>query len=194
MRVVLSASMLATVMLLLACAATAAPMPIANVFIENFGAITMQLRPDHAPATVANFISLAEQGFYSAAKGANTSLYRYYPKFVIQGGNLNSASNQTVPLEYSLPNVKYSVGLARSNDPHSGSSEFFVNVANNTEVLAPHPAQGRLGYAVFAEVIGGGIDVVDRLEKLPEHADPAYGGMHMFDHPPRIVAVTIDRQ
>ena len=171
-----------------ALAAVASAYPIAIVTLEKYGNITLDLRPDAAPKTVANFIELAQSGFYTARAGA--TLYRYAPSFVIQGGNLLNPSNRTVPLEYKLPNDMYSIGLARGEQPNTGSSEFFINLQNNSAWLAPGGAT-KDGYTVFATVKAG-FAVVEALTLLPEHAQTQYGGMHMFDTPPIISQVTIE--
>jgi peptidyl-prolyl cis-trans isomerase A (cyclophilin A) len=157
---------------------------LATVTLKTYGKLGIELYSDAAPKTVANFVELARGGFYKTG----CELYRYAPNFVIQGGNLNNASNATVPLEYSIPNDKYTVGLARANAPDTGSSEFYINLANNSAMLAPSSQSG--GYAVFGAIVSG-FDVLATLETLPEKAEPQYGGMHMFVNPPVIEAIDI---
>jgi peptidyl-prolyl cis-trans isomerase A (cyclophilin A) len=115
----------------------------------QFGNIIFELFPQAAPKTVANFINLAKTGFYD-----HTYFYRYVANFVVQGGGYyaNQTSNVTVPLEYKIPNDKWTVGLARDNDPNSGSSEYFINLVNNSANLAPGGVTPN-GYAVFAKVV-----------------------------------------
>lgn len=163
--------------------------PLAN--IETiYGTITIRLRPEAAPLTVANFAKLATTGFFR-----NTSFYRYEPGFVLQGGgdgafNDSGASTSTVPLEYDLPNVNMSVGLARGNDPNSGSSEFFINLADNSAHLAPNTTSGSLGYCVFGEVVGG-FEVIAAILQQPIHVFENTS-FHLFNRPePRIIDISI---
>jgi cyclophilin family peptidyl-prolyl cis-trans isomerase len=176
------------VVLALATVALAAA-PKAVITIKGFGEITLQLRPDAAPKTVANFIKLAQTGFYDnkAGVGKGAEFYRYAKGFVVQGGNLEAPSNATVPMEYKLPNAKYSIGLARAESPDSGSSEFFINTGNNTAHLAPGGVTPA-GYCVFAEMVGG-FSVLDAMEQLPTHMAE---GMNMFLTPPVMQSIVIN--
>jgi cyclophilin family peptidyl-prolyl cis-trans isomerase len=134
------------------------------VIHTNYGFITLQLYPEDAPKTVANFVNLSTTGFYNG-----TYFYRLAAGFVLQGGGYytNQTSNITVPLEYKLPNEEWTVGLARAQSPDSGSSEYFINLANNTKALAPGGSSVN-GYCVFASVVAG-FDVVRTLTSLPTH-------------------------
>jgi peptidyl-prolyl cis-trans isomerase B (cyclophilin B) len=149
-------------------------------FETDFGAIVWGLHDDAAPKTTDNIVALVTQGFYN-----NSCIYRYEAGFVMQGGGCGGqASRQTVPLEYKLPNIKHSVAMARSNDPHSGGSEWFINLNDNSEHLGPR--QGG-GYAVFAHVLDGFL-AIDRMMKLPTH----HAGLTMFNDPqPRIRGATV---
>ena len=133
----------------------------------NHGDIEFELFPLAAPKTVANFINLSTTGFYN-----NTYFYRYVKRFVVQGGGYyaNQTSNITVPLEYKLPNDNMTVGLARADAPDTGSSEYYINLANNSASLAPGGAT-KYGYCVFARV-SGGQDTIGRLEALPTYYNP----------------------
>jgi cyclophilin family peptidyl-prolyl cis-trans isomerase len=160
--------------------------PVADL-LTAFGTVTLRLRPDAAPLTVANFAYLARSGFYR-----NASFYRYEPGFVLQGGgdryfNDSGASNRTVPLEYKLPNVNLTVGLARDTAPDTGSSEFFVNLGNNTQHLGPNGSTPD-GYAVFAEVVGG-VDVIGDIARVP--TVPVDGKYHVFTSPVVISTINV---
>jgi cyclophilin family peptidyl-prolyl cis-trans isomerase len=87
----------------------------------------------------------------------------------MQGGGYypNKTSNITVPLEYRYPNENWTVGLARDSLPDSGSSEYFINLANNTKWLGPGGSDA-YGYCVFARVVKG-FEVVDRILTHPTH-------------------------
>lgn len=142
---------------------TMAENPIA-VIVTNKGEFRFELYAERAPITVANFIELAESGFYDGL-----TFHRYEPGFVIQGGDPRGdgtgGSGKTIPLEVhpELKHVEGAVGMARSQDPNSASSQFYVALA---------PAQFLDGkYAVFGKVTEG-MDVVkslragDRMEKV----------------------------
>ena len=153
--------------------------PLADV-VTSEGRVTLKLRPDAAPKTVANIAELARNGFYR-----RSSFYRYEPGFVLQGGgdssfNDSGVSKRTTPLEYVLPNANMSVGLARGESPGSGSSEYFINLGNNTQHLAPGGATPD-GYTVWAEVIGG-YDTIRAIEQFPTHPVDN-NSFHLFDRP-----------
>lgn len=176
----------ACVLIAVAGAATSVPIPtrphrrnpVATVHTD-YGIINLELFPSAAPKTVANFMNLSRTGFYN-----HTYFYRYVANFVIQGGGYynNQTSNITVPLEYKLPNDAWTVGLARDNDPNSGSSEYYINLVNNSQNLAPGGVTPQ-GYCVFARVIGGGnVDAIKRMMALPTHYSPN-DGTQMFNEP-----------
>lgn len=157
------------------------------VIHTNYGNITFQLLPHDAPLTVANFVNLSRTGFYN-----HTYFYRLELGFVLQGGGYfaNQTSNNTVPLEYKAPNEQWTVGLARGDTPNSGSSEYFINLANNTNVLAPG-GSSKHGYCVFAKVVDG-FQTVKRLMALPTHYSNS-DGMTEFNKPwPLVSHIAID--
>jgi dolichyl-diphosphooligosaccharide---protein glycosyltransferase len=134
----------------------------------TFGTFEVELFPEAAPQTVANFVNLSKAGFYD-----NLVWHRIVPGFVIQtgdpltrngGGNRSlwgtGGSSKTVPLETnaSLHNYMCYLGMARSSDPNSGSSQFYVNLANNTSL------DGQ--YTVFGTVVSG-MNVVNELAGVP---------------------------
>ncbi len=119
----------------------------------NKGDFTIGLYED-TPISTNNFLKLVEEGFYDSL-----TFHRYEPGFVIQGGDPNGdgtgGSEDSIELEViGKSHSRGTVGMARSNDPNSASSQFFVNLADNTFLDE--------GYAVFGEVIEG-MDVVDEL-------------------------------
>ena len=140
--------------------APAAPNPQVRV-TTGMGSITIELYPDRAPLTVANFLRYVKDGQYT-----QTIFHRVIPNFLIQGGGF-ATDNSIKPTHPSivnesgngLQNKRGWVGLARTPAPHSGNSQFYINVADNPE-LDPLPV--RWGYAVFGKVIDG-MDVVDRI-------------------------------
>lgn len=118
------------------------------------GPITIELYPDKAPITVANFLTYARAGFYDG-----TIFHRVVPRFMIQGGGYTTdlqpkPTLDPIPNEAGngLHNTPWSVAMARTDDPDSATSEFFINLRLNSE-LDRQP--GKPGYAVFGAVVDG---------------------------------------
>jgi cyclophilin family peptidyl-prolyl cis-trans isomerase len=129
--------------------------------VTSLGNFTIELNAERAPLTVANFLAYVDKGQYT-----NTLIHRAVANFVIQGGGFNTdytakPAPATVANESGngLSNVRSSVGLARSQEPHGGNAQFYVNLNDNP---ALDPQQTRWGYAVFGRVTSG-MDVVDRI-------------------------------
>jgi cyclophilin family peptidyl-prolyl cis-trans isomerase len=129
--------------------------------VTSLGNFTIELNAERAPLTVANFLAYVDKGQYT-----NTLIHRAVANFVIQGGGFNAdytpkPAPVTVVNESGngLSNVRGSVGLARSQDPHGGNAQFYVDLNDNP---ALDPQQTRWGYAVFGRVTSG-MDVVDRI-------------------------------
>jgi cyclophilin family peptidyl-prolyl cis-trans isomerase len=128
----------------------------------SMGAFVITLHADRAPLTVQNFLRYVGEGFYT-----NTLIHRVVGNFVVQGGGYDAATSKLKPThEYlvnesgnGLQNKRGSVGMARSNSPHSANSQFYVNLADNSE-LDPIPT--RWGYAVFGDVTEG-MDVIEKI-------------------------------
>jgi len=132
--------------------------------LTNQGVIELQLRPDVAPKTVESFLQYAHDGFFDG-----TIFHRVIPGFMVQGGGFTSdmARKETrapIPNEASptLPNLRGTVAMARTNAPDSATSQFFINVANNDFLNAG--VRGA-GYTVFAKVTTG-MGVVDTVAKV----------------------------
>ncbi len=128
----------------------------------SLGIITLELDADRAPATVANFVQYARDGFYEG-----TLFHRVIPGFMIQGGGMGAglAQKETrAPIANEaangLKNTRGSIAMARTSAPHSASSQFFINVADNA--FLDYPGQDGWGYCVFGKV-SAGMDVVDRI-------------------------------
>jgi cyclophilin family peptidyl-prolyl cis-trans isomerase len=142
-----------------------------KVLLEtNLGSIVIELNAELAPKTVANFLRYVDEGFYSG-----TVFHRVIDGFMIQGGGMN-AGLQTkythAPVENEasngLQNVRGSIAMARTADPHSATAQFFINLANNQFLnFRGRNSQG-WGYTVFGRVVSG-MDVVDKIAKLPTH-------------------------
>jgi len=127
----------------------------------NAGDFVIELDPSRAPMTVANFLQYVEEGFY-----AGTMFHRVVSGFVVQAGGYTvdeqpKTTRASVPNESGngLSNQRMSVAMARTNEPHSADSQFFVNL-NDNESLDPKPS--RWGYAVFGRVISGS-EVIDDI-------------------------------
>lgn len=129
----------------------------------NLGKIVVQLDPARAPVTTKNFLTYVNEGFY---KG--TIFHRVIGTFMIQGGGFTEdlkekPTHAPIPLESrnGLSNDKYTIAMARTSYPHSATSQFFINVADNY-FLNASKAQDGYGYAVFGQVVSG-TDVVDKI-------------------------------
>jgi peptidyl-prolyl cis-trans isomerase A (cyclophilin A) len=147
-------------------AATPAPLPPPQVRVTTtMGDFVIELLPDRAPYTVANFLRYVKEGFYSG-----TLFHRVVGNFVVQGGGYTPDYVLKAPHDpifnesgNGLQNKRGMVGLARSGSPHSGNCQFYVNLADNPD-LDPIPT--RWGYAVFGRVVQG-MDVVERIGVTP---------------------------
>ena len=147
----------------------------AVAFVEvttSAGSFTLQLDGRAAPLTVAHFLKNVDSGFY---KG--TIFHRVIPGFMIQGGGYDEnlelrETSETIPNESGngIPNLRSTIAMARTQDPHSANTQFFINVVNNTND-EPNTAnldpvkdtmRGRWGYTVFGRVVEG-MDVVDLI-------------------------------
>jgi len=134
----------------------------------SLGEITLELYPDKAPATVANFLQYVREGFYDG-----TIFHRVINGFMIQGGgrdaDLNPKSTRA-PIQNEadngLTNQPYTVAMARTPDPHSATSQFFINVADNKFLNHTAKTPQGWGYAVFGRVVRGR-EVVDQIKAVP---------------------------
>lgn len=138
------------------------------------GDIVIELDKAKAPKTVDNFVAYVKDGHYNG-----TVFHRVIPNFMIQGGGMTAdmAEKKTrapIPLESKngLSNVRGSVAMARTGDPNSATSQFFINVQDNPRLDAANARDGN-GYAVFGKVIAG-MDVVDKIRAVPTSSK----GMH----------------
>ena len=129
------------------------------------GDIVVELAPDKAPKTVANFLQYVNDKHYNG-----TVFHRVIDGFMVQGGGYTAdlkekPTRAPVPLEADngLKNDTYTLAMARTNDPNSATSQFFINVKNNTMLDAPNP-DGH-GYTVFGKVVSGK-EVVDKIRAV----------------------------
>lgn len=133
----------------------------------NYGSITLKLHPEKAPKTVENFLNYVNSGFYNG-----TIFHRVINGFMIQGGGMEPGMREKItnaPIENEadngLSNSVGSIAMARTSDPHSASSQFFINVGNNTFLNHTGKNSQGWGYCVFGEVTEG-MDVVNKIKDV----------------------------
>ncbi|WP_133469468.1 peptidylprolyl isomerase [Paraglaciecola marina] len=133
----------------------------------NYGVITLTLFADKAPITVANFLDYVKDGFYD-----NTIFHRVIDGFMIQGGGFEPGMEQketkaTIQNEANngLANNLGTVAMARTNEPHSATAQFFINVGDNSFLNFRSESTDGWGYCVFAEVTDG-MDVVEKIKAV----------------------------
>lgn len=131
----------------------------------NKGDITLELDAEKAPKTVENFLNYVNAGFYDG-----TIFHRVINNFMVQGGGFEAGmaqKNTNDPIENEanngLKNDRYTVAMARTNDPHSATAQFFINIADNDFLNHTNPTPNGWGYAVFGKVVEG-TDVVDTIK------------------------------
>jgi len=133
----------------------------------SHGDIVIELDADKAPNTVANFLSYVESGFYDGV-----IFHRVIKDFMIQGGGFDEnfdqkAVNDAIENEANngLMNMRGSIAMARTGDPHSATAQFFINTVDNDFLNFRGESGAAWGYAVFAEVVEG-MDVVDEIRAV----------------------------
>tara|TARA_S200000501_G_scaffold372553_1_gene417795 strand:+ start:1475 stop:1969 length:495 start_codon:yes stop_codon:yes gene_type:complete len=133
--------------------------------ITNCGAIIIELNNQDAPITVENFLNYINKGFYHG-----TIFHRVIDNFMIQGGGFEQGMTEKItddPIENEadngLKNKNYSIAMARTSDPHSATSQFFINVNDND--FLNYPGSDGWGYCVFGKVIEG-FEVIDHIKNL----------------------------
>jgi cyclophilin family peptidyl-prolyl cis-trans isomerase len=154
--------------LLLAALPLAARAQNPQVTLEtSHGVIVLELYPDKAPATVANFLEYVKAGFYDG-----TIFHRVIDGFMIQGGGFTAdlgKKDTRAPIknesENGLGNERGTIAMARTQDPHSATAQFFINTVDNRSGLDYGKTAQIWGYAVFGKVVQG-LDVVDKIAKV----------------------------
>ncbi|HRQ58095.1 MAG TPA: peptidylprolyl isomerase [Azoarcus taiwanensis] len=133
----------------------------------SFGAITLELEAEKAPETVKNFLAYVQAGHYD-----NTIFHRVIDGFMIQGGGFEPGMNQKPTGEpvrneadNGLKNRAGTIAMARTQQPHSATAQFFINVADNDFLDHRAPDVQGWGYCVFGSV-SEGMDVVDRIRSV----------------------------
>ncbi len=129
------------------------------------GNITLELDAENAPVSTENFLTYVDQGFYN-----ETIFHRVIDGFMIQGGGFTAdmqqkETGQAIKNEAAngLKNNKGSIAMARTNDPHSATAQFFINVADNDFLNHTAPSGQGWGYAVFGKVVEG-MNVVEKIK------------------------------
>ncbi len=148
----------------------------------SLGTIRVELYPEKAPKTVANFLQYVRDGHYNG-----TIFHRVIPGFMIQGGGMTKtlAEKRTrppIPIESKngLKNEVGTLAMARTSDPNSATAQFFINVASNH--FLDYPGQDGNGYTVFGKVVDG-MDVVNKIAAVPT------GNQGMYQNVPKTPVV-----
>jgi peptidyl-prolyl cis-trans isomerase B (cyclophilin B) len=133
----------------------------------NHGVIKLELDAEKAPKSVENFLNYVKAGHYD-----NTVFHRVIDGFMIQGGGFEPGMKQKPTAEpinneanNGLKNVNGSIAMARTNDPHSATAQFFINVNDNDFLNHSSPTPQGWGYAVFGKVVEG-MDIVEKIKKV----------------------------
>lgn len=134
----------------------------------NHGTIVVKLNPESAPVTCENFKRYADEGHYNG-----TIFHRVIPNFMIQGGGFDAAMNQKPTHENirneasnGLTNLTGTIAMARTPDPHSASSQFFINLTDNDFLNFRDESQAGFGYCVFGATVDGS-DTVAAIAAVP---------------------------
>jgi peptidyl-prolyl cis-trans isomerase B (cyclophilin B) len=134
----------------------------------NQGNIMLELDVEHTKATADNFLAYAQSGFYDG-----TIFHRVINGFMIQGGGFDQAMQQKsteAPIKNEAnkggKNKKGSIAMARTNDPHSATAQFFINVADNDFLNFTAETPNGWGYCVFGKVTEG-MDIIEKIKKVP---------------------------
>ncbi len=148
----------------------------------NKGDIQISLNAEKAPESVKNFLNYANSGHYDG-----TIFHRVIKGFMIQGGGFEPGMEQKEvnasiinEADNGLNNDKYTVAMARTNEPHSATSQFFINAKDNDFLNHSSPSPSGWGYAVFGEVVEGK-DIVDDIEKVQTGQVGPFGDVPLED-------------
>ena len=149
--------------------------PKVALHIAGYGVVTIELDQEHAPKSTANFLAYVASGHYD-----NTIFHRIIPGFMVQGGGMEPGMKQkqtSAPIDNEanngLKNNNYTLAMARTGDPHSATSQFFINIADNDFLNHTGPTSQGWGYAVFGKVVEG-TESVDKIKSVK----PGRSGFH----------------
>lgn len=154
---------------------------------ETWGKIVVELNEDKAPISTKNFLAYVDSGFFDG-----TVFHRVIPTFMIQGGGFTEKNEQKRAgllksiqneAKNGLKNVNGSIAMARTGDPHSATSQFFINVSDND--FLDYPGQDGWGYCVFGHVVQG-MEIVERIKGVPTKKNPQMGENSAPVNPPVI--------
>lgn len=158
------------------------------VMKTSMGDIHLELYPEKAPVTVENFVHYANEGFYDG-----TIFHRVISHFMIQGGGFSpemqkKATGEPIQNEANngLSNMRGTIAMARMPQPHSATTQFFINVQNNMNL--DYRGENNWGYAVFGQVTEG-MEVVDDIRYVPTTSKPPFSDVPV--EPVIIESVTI---
>jgi peptidyl-prolyl cis-trans isomerase B (cyclophilin B) len=151
-------------------------------FETSLGDLLIELDDEKAPVSAKNFAEYARSGFYDG-----TIFHRVIPGFVVQGGGMLSGMVQKdngEPIRNEatngLKNLRGTLSMARTSDPHSATSQFFINLVDNAGLDHKSPTGAGWGYAVFGKIVEG-MDVVDAIAKVPTGMRPPHGDVPKED-------------
>lgn len=188
-RLIVLASLLSALTLTLAMVAPAALADDGDPRVllrTSEGDILLQLDRASAPLSVENFLAYVDQGHYSG-----TIFHRVISNFMIQGGGFDTSFNQKptrAPIrneaDNGLKNLRGTIAMARTSDPHSATTQFYINTVDNPSLDHRAPTRSGWGYTVFGRVIEG-MDTVDRIRNIPT----TRGGPFQSDVPSRTVII-----
>ena len=184
LKSLLTALLTCAVALSFGSGAEAVQKPVRVKLTTTMGDIILELYPDKAPVTVANFLQYVKDGFYNG-----TVFHRVIDGFMIQGGGLD-ANLQKKPTrapiqneaDNGLKNEPYTIAMARTSDPNSATSQFFINVADNKSLNHRAQTATDWGYTVFGGVVQGK-DVVDKIKAV------STGTQGMYENVPQTPVV-----
>ncbi len=182
--------------LLVSCTLLSAPVQAADTIVKietSMGDILVRLDERRAPVTVNNFLQYARAGFYE-----NTIFHRVIKGFMIQGGGMSvemRPKDTRAPIKNEVTpetrNARYTIAMARTSEPNSATSQFFINTKNN-RFLDPDKSQDGVGYCVFGRVIQGQ-QVVDKIEHVETRRKGPYDDVPVNPVVIRRVVIMSDR-
>lgn len=156
--------------------------PQVELHIKDYGVITIELDAVKAPKSTENFLSYVKSGFYDG-----TIFHRVINNFMIQGGGFAPGMKQKstqAPIQNEanngLKNDVYTLAMARTNDPHSATAQFFINVTNNDFLNHRAPSAQGWGYAVFGKVVKG-TEIVDKIKGVKTGNSGFHGDVPVQD-------------
>ncbi|WP_414827841.1 peptidylprolyl isomerase [Alteromonas sp. H39] len=156
-------------------------------FKTNYGDITLELFTDKAPATVENFLGYVKDGFYDG-----TIFHRVIDGFMIQGGGFTEDMDQKTtkaPIQNEanngVSNEAGTIAMARTNDPHSATAQFFINIKDNDFLNHTSESVNGWGYCAFGKVTDG-MDVVEKIKNVKT-------GSHGFHQDVPVEPVVIEK-